>query len=196
MAGHSVILQRQVLDNPFSAEDIKSIQQELEAILASNYFRNSKRYPIFLTYIVETALQGKSEQIKERSIGVEAFGRAADYDTNLDPIVRNTAGEVRKRLALHYAEQHDRQSRVEISLHSGTYVPEFHLLSADARAEEEAGPSPSETGALIVGDSQGLPRRRRSISMNGIHRQRGHPRSRLKEPGLLLFASWEYFSLR
>lgn len=158
MAAPSVTLQRQVLDDPFSAEDIKSIQQELDAILASNYFRNSKRYPLFLTYIVETALQGKSDQIKERSIGVEAFGRFADYDTNLDPIVRNTAGEVRKRLALYYAEQHDRQSRVEISLHSGTYVPEFHLLCAEARAEEDATPSPSETGASAVGDPHALPR--------------------------------------
>lgn len=128
--------QRVSLKKPFSPEEVKTIQQELKSILASSHFRNSRRYPVFLTYVVEASLQGKSEEIKERSIGVEAFGRPPDYDTNLDPIVRNTAGEVRKRLILYYAEQLSLPSRIEIALQAGTYVPEFHLLPAPATAED------------------------------------------------------------
>lgn len=67
---------------------------------------------------------GTSEAIKERSIGVEVFGRSPDYDTNTDPIVRNAASEVRKRLAL-YQTMHSHPGLVEITLPHGTYVPEF-----------------------------------------------------------------------
>lgn len=134
------MLHRSLLKIPFSQNDVQSIRQELNAILTSNHFRNSRRYPAFLTHIVETALEGKSEGIKERSIGVEAFGRPADYDTNLDPIVRNTASEVRKRLTLYYAEQLPyRQTGIEISLQSGSYVPEFFFLDANVPADGEAG---------------------------------------------------------
>src|SRR5579875_1712452 len=117
-------LQRLSLQTPFSAEEVSSMREELKSILASSHFRNSRRYPVFLVYIVEASLEGKAEEIKERSIGVEAFGRRANYDTNLDPIVRNTACEVRKRLALYYAEHPSRKAAVEIALSPGTYVPE------------------------------------------------------------------------
>jgi hypothetical protein len=136
MAAPSSISQRIALKKPFSPEEVQTIQQELKSILASSHFRNSRRYPVFLTYIVEASLQGRSEEIKERSIGVEAFGRSPDYDTNLDPIVRNTAGEVRKRLILYYAEPLSPQSRIEITLQPGTYVPEFYLLPVPAASED------------------------------------------------------------
>src|SRR5437867_6516627 len=71
-------------------------------------------------------LDGEGERIKERTIGIEVFGRDPDYDTNLDPIVRMTAGEIRKRLAQYYVEaDHERELRIELP--SGSYVPEFHL---------------------------------------------------------------------
>ena len=47
---------------------------------------------------------GLSKSLKERSLGVEVFGRAANYDTNQDPVVRVTAAEVRKKLAQYYLE--------------------------------------------------------------------------------------------
>ena len=37
----------------------------------------------------EQALQGRTEELKERSIGVDVFCRAADYDTNTDHVVRS-----------------------------------------------------------------------------------------------------------
>jgi hypothetical protein len=130
-------LHRKTLKEPFSADEIQSIRKELETVLASSHFRNSRRFPAFLTYIVEAALQGKSGEIKERSIGVEAFDRPVDYDTSLDPVVRMTAGEVRKRLTLYYGEQPNREARVEISLLSGSYVPEFTVHRLDEPAEAD-----------------------------------------------------------
>ena len=102
------------------------IREELERVLADPLFKNSKRYPGLLRYVVEQALQGRAEQIKERTIGVEVFGRDADYDTNVDHVVRNTASEVRKRLAQHYHQARN-ASAMTISLPVGSYVPEFQI---------------------------------------------------------------------
>lgn len=112
-----------------SAKDNEVIRAALQAIISSPLFRNSKRYPAFLTYIVENTLRGDSEKIKERSIGIEVFGKPADYDTNYDPIVRNAASEIRKRLAL-YRAKHHRPGTVEITLPPGAYVPEFVFPSS------------------------------------------------------------------
>ena len=39
----------------------------------------------FLRYVVEHSANSRDELLKERSIGVEVFGRAPDYDTAEDP---------------------------------------------------------------------------------------------------------------
>jgi len=51
---------------------------------------------------VEQTLAGNEDNLKERTLGVEVFHRTPDYDTNLDPVVRLCAGEVRKRIAQYY----------------------------------------------------------------------------------------------
>ena len=52
--------------------------------------------------MVEQTLLGNAADLKERSIGIEVFGRSPSYDANADPVVRITAGEVRKRLSQYY----------------------------------------------------------------------------------------------
>jgi hypothetical protein len=95
-------------------------------MLAHPLFANSKRYPALFRHVVECRLAGKTETLKERTLGIEVFGRKADYDTNLDPVVRITAGEIRKRIAQYYHEP-DHESELRIDLPSGSYVPFFHL---------------------------------------------------------------------
>ncbi len=125
--------------HPQNKHDSDAILRELEAILASPHFCNSKRYPTLLRYVVEHTLAGKLDLLKERTLGVEVFDRPPTYDTNTDTVVRYTAGEVRKRLLLYYSE-HESSSGIRISLPAGSYVPEFlhgsaeqdgHLLGAD-----------------------------------------------------------------
>lgn len=80
---------------------------------------------ILFRRLVEHALDGGDENgIKERTLGIEVFGREADYDTNTDPIVRMTANEIRKRLAQYY-QSSSRHHEVHISLVPGDYVPRF-----------------------------------------------------------------------
>ena len=103
-----------------------AILAELERILANPLFKNSKRYPNLLRYVVERTLDGHPGELKERTLGVEVFGREPDYDTNLDPVVRTTAAEIRKRLAQYYQDpSHEGQLRIDLPL--GSYAPEFRV---------------------------------------------------------------------
>jgi hypothetical protein len=97
---------------------------QLERIVQSKHFRNSKRYPSFLRFVVEQTLAGKTDGLKERTLGVDVFGRPSHYDTNDDPVVRVTAGEIRKRIAQYYQEAgHEEELRIYLPL--GSYVPHF-----------------------------------------------------------------------
>jgi hypothetical protein len=98
---------------------------QLGKILDSLQFRSSKRCSIFLRHVVEHAAENHIDSLKERSLGVEVFGRDPNYDTNQDPVVRSTAGEVRKRLAQYYLEAGHRDE-IRISLPAGSYSPEIH----------------------------------------------------------------------
>jgi hypothetical protein len=109
------------LDTGIPAETVRS---ELERILASPEFRASKRSQDFLSFVVERTLGGLPESLKERTIGIEVFGRPASYDTSVDGIVRINASEVRKRLAIHYADS-NRTSQCRITLPVGSYIPVF-----------------------------------------------------------------------
>src|SRR5579871_2547251 len=106
---------------PWSEE---AVREALSRVLASHEFRTSKRSQDFLRYIVEHTLNGQAEFLKERTIGIEVFGRSTGYDPSEDATVRVKASEVRKRLGLYYSDEglHD---RVRIELPLGAYVPEF-----------------------------------------------------------------------
>jgi hypothetical protein len=127
----------------------EAVREELNRVLASHEFRTSKRSQDFLRYVVEHTLNGRADILKERTIGIEVFGRSTDYDPGEDATVRVKAGEVRKRLGLYYSEQGSGDA-VRIELPMGTYVPEFRMndvlpapavISVDAPAVP--GPEPS-----------------------------------------------------
>ncbi len=105
-----------------------AIRDQLERVLASAHFRNSRRYTGLLRFAVQQALEGRLDRLKERVIGVEVFARDADYDTSQDPVVRTSAVEVRKRLVQYYREP-GRETELRIDLPPGSYVPEFHAAS-------------------------------------------------------------------
>jgi hypothetical protein len=106
------------------AVDPAAVRAQLERILLSAPFRNSKRYPALLRYVVEQELNGASSELKERTIAIDVFGRDPYYDPAVDPVVRISAGEVRKRLAQYYQEVTD-ADQLRIELPVGSYRPEF-----------------------------------------------------------------------
>jgi hypothetical protein len=102
---------------------------QLDRITDSQQFRSSKRCSLFLRYVVQHAVDHELDCLKERTLGVAVFERDPQYDTNQDPIVRTTAGEVRKRLAQYYLVP-AHESELRISLPTGAYLPEVHPVAA------------------------------------------------------------------
>lgn len=95
-------------------------------ILDSPLFLKSKRCRALLRYIVDKTVKGERDDLTERTIGVQVFGRTPDYDTNLDPTVRVAATELRKRLARYYIEVgNDEEPRIEIPV--GSYTAKFRF---------------------------------------------------------------------
>src|SRR5579872_638064 len=111
-----------------SAERREEVRNELRRILSGPSFQNSKRYAAVLKFIVDQTLDGNGNSLKERTIGIEVFGRAPDYDTGTDHAVRSAVAEVRKRLAKHY--ELNPVSRVRIEVLPGSYLPQFLCANA------------------------------------------------------------------
>jgi hypothetical protein len=109
---------------PPTVVDAAAVRAQLERILVSGPFRNSKRYPALLRYVVEQELNGSASELKERTIAIDVFGRDPYYDPSADPVVRISAGEVRKRLAQYYQDAADK-NELRIELPVGSYHPEF-----------------------------------------------------------------------
>jgi hypothetical protein len=122
----------QVPPAPLPADKAEVIRTSLDAVLASPVFRASRRCQSLLRRIVDETLLGHVDSLKERSLGIEVFGRPADYDTSQDPVVRTAAGEIRKKLAQYYLESgHELETRIELP--SGSYIAEFQFREVHAQ---------------------------------------------------------------
>ena len=109
---------------PQTSSEQSQVREQLMQILAHPLFNQSKRYPVMLRYVVEQTLLGNVDQLKERIIGIEAFDRDPQYDPSVDPIVRFTASEIRKRLAQYYVER-AHSGELQIDLPVGSYAAVF-----------------------------------------------------------------------
>lgn len=115
-----------------------AVELELVSILDGPSFQGSSRSRAFLRFVVEEKLAGRSDLLKERTIGVAVLGKPSDYDTGADSTVRVRANEVRKRLAAHY-DQSDPKAGIRIELPAGTYVPRFTPVTAAPAATLASG---------------------------------------------------------
>jgi hypothetical protein len=145
------LLAEQVAESwtPSSEPEKAAVQQQLEKLLATPLFNSSKRYPSFLKYVVTHSLAGQMDQLKERILGVEIFGRPADYDTNTDPIVRVTAAEIRKRIEQYYQDPKHSQE-IRLYLPAGSYAPQYSWPG------RPSGLSAGATAAVIRADDATL----------------------------------------
>jgi hypothetical protein len=133
---------------PKNDADRAAARQQLHRILESPMFKNSRRCSLLLRFAIERLLNGQND-IKERTIGIEVFGRSADYDTNEDPVVRNTAVEVRKRLAQFYNDP-AHAADMRIDLPAGAYLPEFHVSGESVNTENSLRVPRRRLGALLL----------------------------------------------
>ena len=118
----------------WTGEETEAIRAHLGRVLASREFAGAPKLARFLTFVVETALAGDKDQIKESLIAVEVYGRPPDYNPQIDSTVRVEAGRLRTRLRQYY-EASGAAEPLRIELPKGTYAPSFTSIAMDVRPE-------------------------------------------------------------
>jgi hypothetical protein len=83
-------------------ESIDSRSAEVRKILESRVFHNTEVLKRLLDYLARQAIENPDADLKEYTIGVEAFGKPVDYATQVDSSVRVQIGKLRQRLDEYY----------------------------------------------------------------------------------------------
>lgn len=100
------------------------VDAQMQRILESPIFVSAARSRQFLEFCVGRAMRGETSDLKETTIAVEVFLRAADYDPKIDPIVRVHARRVREKLDQYYRTT-GANDPIRINLPKGGYVPQI-----------------------------------------------------------------------
>ncbi len=145
--------------------DPDEVRRQLERLISSPLFSQSRRYSTLLRYVVEETLEGRADRLKERTVGIDVFGRDPSYDTTADPVVRTTAAQLRHRITQYYA-QPGHEGEIRIGLPPGAYVAEFrqgaathNVIAMNVEVAPERGPGaePAEIVPLVVLEPKAVP---------------------------------------
>src|SRR5580700_4346879 len=104
----------------------------VERVASSTPLRRAARLREFLLYVGRCLLKDGRDKIHENEIGAAVFDRPAGYDTNIDPIVRVNATELRKRIEA-YFESEGLNETVIMEIPRGGYTPVFRYRSVHAQ---------------------------------------------------------------
>lgn len=110
-----------------------AIGEQLNRIMSSRAFRGSARHRRFLSYVVDRAIAGEADDLKGYTIGIDVFDRPAEFDSQVDPIVRIEAGRLRRSLEQYYLTE-GKHDPILITIPKGGYSPQFSphaAVSAD-----------------------------------------------------------------
>lgn len=149
-----------------SPPSLEEEKEELTRVLNYPGISRSANLVRFLSFICSKYFDGEAEEIRERTVAIEALGRReASFDSHADPIVRVTARELRKKLAEFY-ENGGKNHSVQIVLPIGRYIPQFvridHAanIAADSTnaeqdpAEKHSGDCPSVASTHAIEEQQ------------------------------------------
>jgi len=125
----------------------------LQAVLQSSPFTRAGQLQSFLRFVCEMEIAGRSSELSEYLIGVEALGRPPGYSPSEDAAVRRRAIDLREKLDEVYATELA-ASRLRIDLPKGRYVPRFVRVEA---AGSERAASAVPTGASPTPATRGYP---------------------------------------
>lgn len=114
-----------------TAHDLKATSQSLNgkiadhlgSLLSAPAFISSKRCQQLVSYLVNETIEGRSDEVTERTIAYAVFGKGQRFEPSEDSLVRVKAHEVRRRLAEYYRDNPDTKVWIELPL--GGYVPIF-----------------------------------------------------------------------
>ena len=114
----------------------EQVQDQLDRILRSSLFARSERMSRFLRFSVENTLANPGSAIKEYLVGTEVFDRPADYNPQVDPIVRVEARRLRTKLKSYYAGAGSTDP-VLIDFPKGAYTAVFRSSEPERAAVPE-----------------------------------------------------------
>lgn len=141
-----------------AAGDLSAAEKQglVQRVLESRIFSKGPKRREFLRYICEHAIEGRSEPVHEREIGLRAYHRAADYDPSEDNIVRVEARNLRKQLEQYFRTEGAREPFV-LRIPKGSYVPVFErrgasseMAVAAARPKTALGLSPTSLALAVA----------------------------------------------
>src|SRR5262250_646740 len=111
--------------------DRAQILSEVERLVSSHTLHGSESLCKLLRYLAKQAVEHPGIPVKEYQIATEVFGRQADFDPQLDSMVRVQAGRLRSKLAEYYGTE-GTSDRLVIELPKGSYAITFHERSGAA----------------------------------------------------------------
>lgn len=111
--------------------DRLQFQAEIERLIASHALHGSESLCKLLRYLGKQALEHPGVPVKEYQIATEVYGRQADFDPQLDSMVRVQAGRLRAKLAEYYNTE-GASDRVVVELPKGSYAVAFHERATGA----------------------------------------------------------------
>jgi len=129
--------------NGWSESDQAAIREQLDRILKSGPFHQSRRRQRFLEYIVNETLAGRGERLKGYNIAVEVFDRPETFDPAVDPVVRIEAARLRDKLREYYED--GQNDPVRIDLPKGNYTPHIEFRQA-----APLGPRPDRADTITA----------------------------------------------
>jgi hypothetical protein len=98
---------------------------QIDKLTSSHVLHGSESLCKLLRYLARHVLDHPGTSIKEYQIATEVFGRSADFDPQLDSMVRVQAGRLRVKLSEYYAGD-GAEDPIIVELPKGTYVLAFH----------------------------------------------------------------------
>jgi hypothetical protein len=122
---------------------------QVDRLVNSHALHGSESLCKLLRYLAKHALDHPGTPIKEYQIATEVFGRSADFDPQLDSMVRVQAGRLRVKLAEYYNSD-GIEDPIVVELPRGTYVLSFH--------QRTNGPSRAHSPGSAHGWAPAVPR--------------------------------------
>jgi adenylate cyclase len=146
--------------NRWTESDQEAIREQLDRIVKSRPFLQSRRRQQFLQYIVNETLAGRGELLKGYNVAREVFDRPETFDANVDPVVRMEAARLRDRLREYY-ETDGQNDAIRIELPKGSYIPHIEFRQAEvlepepdrsdgAAQDERPRPAPHRRWQIIL----------------------------------------------
>lgn len=107
----------------------------VERILLTVPFQKSANLHALLSYLARYSIQGKTEALTERQIGIAVFGKPAGYSPAEDSAARVHVRQLRLRLHEYFAQEGLKEP-LRVDIPKGSYSLDFHA------ADSEIAPRP------------------------------------------------------